>query len=86
MYRICNIYTMEQIETVVWVMVGFISTLVIMEAAWRIGRRQGKSVSISKSVAIEQKRRRGLDNGHSRNDVSIGRLCCTIRYIHFYCI
>jgi len=49
---------MELIETVVWVMAGFIPTLVVMEAATRLAsRRQEKRVSISKSVAMEQEQK-----------------------------
>jgi len=46
---------MEMIENIVWIMTGFISTLVIMEVGWRMGlAKKQKTTSSSKRVAIEQ--------------------------------
>ena len=48
---------MELIETVVWVLAGFIPTLVVMEAASRLTIRSiGKRVSISKSVGEQEQK------------------------------
>ena len=46
MYKICNICIMDLIETIVWTMMGFITTLLAMEAAWRLSRRRGKRVFV----------------------------------------
>ena len=42
------------IENIVWIMTGFISTLVIMEVGWRIGLAKKQKTTSSKRVAIEQ--------------------------------
>jgi hypothetical protein len=49
MYRTCNICIMELIEGIVWVLSGFIPTLITMEVAWRLARRKiiGQSVHLS---------------------------------------
>ena len=44
---------MEMIESIVWITTGFISTLVIMEVAWRLAKAQTRKVSI-KPIAMEQ--------------------------------
>jgi hypothetical protein len=45
---------MEMIENIVWVMTGFISTLVTMELAWRLAKGQTRNVSITKPIAMKQ--------------------------------
>ena len=45
---------MEMIESIVWIMTGFISTLVTMEVAWRLAKAQTRKVSIGKPIAMEQ--------------------------------
>ena len=43
------------IENIVWIMTGFIPTLVTMEVAWRMGRaKRQKMISGSKPIAMEQ--------------------------------
>ena len=54
MWKNCDIYIMEMIESVVWIMTGFISTLVTMEMAWRLAKTQPRKVSVIKPVAMEQ--------------------------------
>jgi hypothetical protein len=44
---------MELIENIGWIVVGFITTLVTMELAWKLARRQTKS-SITKLVLMKQ--------------------------------
>ncbi len=47
---------MEIIANIVWIMTGFISTLVAMDVAWRIATEQAKREKItsgSKSVVME---------------------------------
>ncbi len=44
---------MEMIESIVWIMTGFIPTLVTMEVAWRLAKAQTRKVSI-KPIAMEQ--------------------------------
>jgi hypothetical protein len=46
---------MEIIENIVWIMTGFISTLVIMVLGWRMGRaKKHKMTSNSKPIVMEQ--------------------------------
>ena len=45
---------MEMIENIVWVMTGFISTLVTMELAWWLAKGQMRNVSITKPIAMKQ--------------------------------
>ena len=54
MWENCNIYIMEMIESIVWIVTGFISTLVTMEVAWRLAKAQARKVSVTKPVAMEQ--------------------------------
>lgn len=54
MWKNCNIHIMEMIEGIVWIMTGFISTLVTMEVAWRLAKAQTRKVSIGKPIAMEQ--------------------------------
>jgi len=42
------------IENIVWVMTGFVSTLVTMELAWRLAKGQTRNVSITKPNAMKQ--------------------------------
>lgn len=45
-YKSCNIYIMELIKNVVWVLSGFIATLITMEVGWRLANKQTeKSIS-----------------------------------------
>jgi hypothetical protein len=41
-YKKCNIYIMELIGNVVWILGGFIPALITMEVAWRLGSRLTK--------------------------------------------
>jgi len=43
---------MEIIEDIVWVMTGFISTLVTMELAWRLAK--GQTRNVTKPIAMKQ--------------------------------
>jgi len=43
---------MELIENIVWIVGGFITTLVTMELAWKLARRQTKK-SITKPILIK---------------------------------
>jgi hypothetical protein len=46
---------MEMIENIVWIMTGFIPTLVTMEIGWRIGHAKSqKMISGNKPSAMEQ--------------------------------
>jgi hypothetical protein len=54
MWKNCNIYIMEMIESIVWIMTGFSSTLVTMEVGWRLAKAQTRKVSITRPVAMEQ--------------------------------
>ena len=45
---------MEMIESIVWIMTGFISTLVTMEVAWKLAKGQTRNASTTKPVAMEQ--------------------------------
>jgi hypothetical protein len=47
-------YNMEMIESIVWIMTGFISTLVTMEVAWRLAKAHERKVSVTKPIAMEQ--------------------------------
>ena len=42
---------MEIIENLVWLITGFVSTLVTMEVAWRLARRQTNSALVNKTIA-----------------------------------
>lgn len=42
---------MEMIEDIVWVMSGFISTLVTMELSWRLAKGQTRN---TKPIAMKQ--------------------------------
>lgn len=46
-------YIVKMIEDIVWIMTGFIPTLVAMELAWRLARRQTRGESINKIVVKE---------------------------------
>jgi hypothetical protein len=46
MYKNWNIYIMEMNESIVWIMTGFISTLVLMEVAWRLAKTHARKVSV----------------------------------------
>jgi hypothetical protein len=54
MWKNCNINIMEMIESIVWIMTGFISTLVTMEIAWRLAKGHTRKVSVTKPIVIEQ--------------------------------
>jgi hypothetical protein len=54
MWKNCNIYIMEMIESIVWIMTGYISTLVTMEVAWRLAKAHARKVSVTKPIAMEQ--------------------------------
>jgi hypothetical protein len=54
MWKNCNIYIMEMIESIVWVMTGFSLTLVTMEVGWRLRKAQTRKVSITRPIAMEQ--------------------------------
>lgn len=45
---------MEMIESIGWIMTGFISTLVTMQLAWRLAKGQTRKASITKPVAMTQ--------------------------------
>lgn len=45
---------MEMIESIVWIMTGFVSTLVTMEVVWRLAKAHARKVSITKPIAMEQ--------------------------------
>jgi hypothetical protein len=55
MWNNCNINIMEMMESIVWIMTGFISTLITMEVAWRLGKAHARKVSVTKPSAMEQK-------------------------------
>ena len=40
MYKSCDIYIMEMSESIIWILSGFIPTLITMELGWRLARRQ----------------------------------------------
>jgi len=44
---------MEMIESIVWVMTGFISTLVTMEVARRLAKAHARKVSVTKPMEQE---------------------------------
>jgi hypothetical protein len=54
MWNNSNIYIMEMIEDIVWIMTGFISTLVTMEIAWRLAKAHARRVYVTKPIAMEQ--------------------------------
>ena len=43
---------MEMIESIVWIMTGFTSTLVTMEVAWRLAKAQVRKVSVTKPIVM----------------------------------
>jgi len=46
---------MEMIESIVWIMTGFISTLVTMEVAWKLAKTHAGKVSVTKpNLAMKQ--------------------------------
>lgn len=45
---------MEMIESIVWIMTGFISTLVTMEVSWRLAKAQPRKVSVIKPRVLEK--------------------------------
>jgi len=45
---------MEMIESIVWIMTGFISTLVTMEMAWRLEKTHARKESVTKPIAMKQ--------------------------------
>jgi hypothetical protein len=50
-----NIQIMEMIENIIWILTGFIPTLVTMEVGWRMGRtKRAKATTGSKYIAMEQ--------------------------------
>ena len=52
MWENYNIYIMEMIESIVWIMTGFTSTLVTMEVAWRLARARVRKVSVTKPTVM----------------------------------
>jgi len=44
---------MKMIESIVWIMTGFISTLVTMEVAWRLSKAHARKVSVTKPTAMK---------------------------------
>jgi hypothetical protein len=46
---------MEMMESIVWIMTGFISILITMEVAWRLAKAHARKVSVTKPSAMEQK-------------------------------
>jgi len=54
MWENCNIYIMVMIESIVWIMTGFISTLITMEVAWRLAKTHARKVSVTKPIAMKQ--------------------------------
>ena len=52
MWENYNIYTMEMIESIVWIMTGFTSTLVTMEVALRLAKVQVRKVSVTKPTVM----------------------------------
>jgi hypothetical protein len=53
MWKNCNIYIMELLESIVWIMTGFSLTLVSMEVGWRLAKTQTRKVS-TRPIAMEQ--------------------------------
>lgn len=45
---------MELIESIVWIMTGFVSTLVTMEMAWRLAKGQAKRASVNTPIVMEK--------------------------------
>jgi hypothetical protein len=46
---------MEIIEESIWVIAGFISTLLSMEVAWRLARMRVKETAITRPIPVELK-------------------------------
>ena len=47
-----NIYIMEMIESIVWIMTGFTSTLLTMEVAWRLAKARVSKVYVIKPTVM----------------------------------
>ena len=77
MWKNCNIYVMEMIESIVWTVTGFISTLVTMEVAWRLAKAQARKVSVTKPGAMEQE---------VRDVIDIDRFYYIVRFVPSDCI
>jgi hypothetical protein len=45
---------MEIIESIVWILAGFVATLVPMEVAWRLAKAKTRKVFVTKLIAMEQ--------------------------------
>ena len=45
---------MVMIESIVWIMTGFISTLITMEVARRLAKTHARKVSVTKPIAMKQ--------------------------------
>jgi hypothetical protein len=45
---------MEMIEGVLWIMTGFIPTLVSMELAWKLAKKRVRETSVNKPIAVKQ--------------------------------
>jgi len=43
---------MEMIESIVWIMTGFTSTLLTMEVAWRLAKARVRKVSVTKPIVM----------------------------------
>jgi len=44
-WKSCNLYLMEVIEGVLWIMTGFSATFVSMELAWRLAKKRARDAS-----------------------------------------
>lgn len=45
---------MEMMEAVLWIMTGFIPTLVSMELAWKLAKKRVREASFNKPIAVKQ--------------------------------
>jgi hypothetical protein len=45
---------MEMIEGALWIMTGFIPTLVCMELAWKIAKKGVGDAFVNRSIAVKQ--------------------------------
>ena len=45
---------MELIEGALWIMTGFIPTLVSMELAWRLAKKRARKASFNIPIAVKQ--------------------------------
>jgi hypothetical protein len=43
---------MEMIEGALWIMTGFIPTLVFMELAWKLARKRIREASIKRPITV----------------------------------